>query len=477
VRLRIAAALLVGIALAGCGGDDGGGGSGPPDLFAYLPSDAGAVAVVDLNLDGEPVRALEDALQPHVLEGNRDFEQLAASTAGAPSWDLIEVLIGDRMVVGAPEELSTFDSLDAGASAFVGAVELDDETSMRGALERVSYSKSGSEHGADIYEGGGPPVAFDDGVLVFAYSREVLTQALERQEAGGVLFTREQMDRATTGLPADAPVRVYVNLARITGQRALRGMRKVPWVDALRTGALTVSGSDGALVVDAVANTEAESLTDGDLPFPPGAPATEAPTRRDAVNSGSANQSQTTAFLLEVLRAWRPAGRFAKDVATVERKRRIDLDEEVLRQFDGPSSSSLTSTGQFGARSTVADPRRMERTLRMIAPDVLSDSEVDVERVDGQRALYRMGKIVFGLIGDAFVVASDERLAQEAARAPTAPVPGTRGASVLHARATDQLRGLAERAIGFDPGPRGELTGSVQASRDRLHATARLRMP
>ena len=206
---------------------------------------------------------------------------------------------------------------------------------------------------------------------MFANTRETLAQALKaHDDPAGERFTRTQLDRATAALPLEAPVRVYVNLARLSGQPELRAMRKVKWVDALRTGAVTVSGSDGAVVVDAAANTEAEALRDDDLPFPPGAPATEAPTRRDTVNSGSANQSRTTTFLLDVLRAWRPTGRFAKDVATVERERGIDFDKEVLRQFEGPSSSALSADGTFGARSTVRDPDRMERTLRKVAPDV-----------------------------------------------------------------------------------------------------------
>lgn len=521
---RLGGALVVAVLLSGCGDD--GAGSGSSDPYGYLPADAGAVARVDVDLDGEPVRALEEALRPRVLQDAR-LEQVAAELLGAPNWDAIDVLVGDELVVGAPGVAPlALGSRGPEDNAFVGAIGLDDEESMRGALERVGYEKSGKERGADVYEGAGPPIAIDDGTLVFANTRAALAQALRVHDGPeGGRFTRAQLERTTEGLPRDAPVRVHVNLARLSGQPELRGMRKVKWVDALRTGALAVSASADAVVVDAAANTEAAALRDGDLPFPPGAPATEVPTRRDTINSGSADQSQTTTFLLDVLRAWRPTGRFAEDVATVERERGIDFDEEVLRQFDGPSSSALAADGSFGARSTVRDPKRMERTLRQVAPDVprlaqdldplraeglallllfapdapvgtsvLGDSDVNVERIDGERALYRMGnldrdpsgggqtgvgpdEIVFGLIGDAFVVASDEGQAHAAARQQTAPVPGARGASVMRWRANGPLRGLAERALGVDPGPRAEMTGSVQASRERLRARARLRMP
>ena len=84
---------------------------------------------------------------------------------------------------------------------------------------------------------------------------------------------------------------------------------------------------------------------------------------------------------------------------------------------------------------------------------------------------------MFGLIGDVFVVASDERRARAAAREPTAPVPGS-ARRERHARARDRSAARPGPAVlGVDPGPRGEMTGSVQASRERLRATARLRMP
>jgi len=120
---------------------------------------------------------------------------------------------------------------------------------------------------------------------------------------------------------------------------------------------------------------------------------------------------------------------------------------------------------------------------------------VTVERVDGERALYRIAdlaaevvgpeettaevpdEIVFGLLGNAFVVASDVPRARAAARQRTAPVPGVRGAGVMRARGQGPLRPLVQRVLGFDPGPRADLTGSIDATRARVRATARVRMP
>lgn len=530
-RVRAVIAVALTVALGGCGSDDGSAGGGG-DPLSYLPADAGSVVVVDTDLGGAPAKALEDAMRAHPLEGKGFEEQLRglASDLGLP-WEDLEPLLGNDLIVGTPGlGLLSRASRSGEDLAIVGAIEVEDEGKLRELLEGpLNFKKIGEESGADLYaeEENEASVAIENGTLVFADRRETLAQALRTHDGPATQrFSRRDLGRATTGLPGDAPITLYANLARVTGQPDLRGMRKVKWVDALRTGAVTIGGRDGAVVADAQATTDPAGLTDADLPFAPGTPATAVPTRPDTVDSGSANQSQTTTFLLDLLRAWRPTGRFAQDVATVERQRGIDFDEEVLRQFDGPSSSALSADGSFGARSAVRDPKRMERTLRKIAPDVprlaqdldplrkeglallllfapdapvgtsvLGESDVTVERVDGERALYRISdlaaqvegpeettaevpdEIVFGLLGDAFVVASDVPRARAAARQRTAPVPGVRGAGVMRARGQGPLRPLVQRVLGFDPGPRADLTGSIDATRARVRATARVRMP
>ena len=533
-RVRALIAVVLAVAVGGCGSDDGSAGGGG-DPLGYLPADAGSLVVVDTDLDSAPVKALEDALRAHPLEGKGFEEQLRglASEFALPRWEDLEPLLGNDLVVGTPGlGLLSRASRSGEDLAIVGAIEVEDEGKLRKLLEGpLNFKKIGEESGADLYgEEGveGPPVAIDDGgMLVFADRRETLVQALRTHDGPTAeRFGQADLRRATAGLPGGAPITLYANLARVTGQPDLRAMRKVKWVDALRTGAVTIGGRDGAVVADAQATTDPAGLTDADLPFAPGTPATEAPTREDTVNSGSANQSQTTTFLLALLRAWHPTGQFAQDVATVERERGIDFDEEVLGQFDGPSSSALGADGSFGARSAVRDPKRMERTLRKIAPDVprlaqdldplrkeglallllftpdapvgtsvLGESDVSVERIDGERALYRItdlagevegpeettaqvpNEIVFGLLGDVFVVASDLPRGRAAARRRTTPVPGVRGAGVLRVRGQGPLRPIAQRVLGLDPGPRADLTGSIDATRDRVQASARVRMP
>ena len=160
MRWGLGGVLLAAAALAAGCGDDDGGGSRSSDPISYLPANAGTVAVVDVDLDSPPVRALEEALRPRVLEG-KGLKRIASESLGAPNWEAIEVLVGDELVVGTPGigPLAA-GSRGAADNAFVGAIGLDDEESMRGALERAGYAKSGKEQGADVYEGAGPPVAY-----------------------------------------------------------------------------------------------------------------------------------------------------------------------------------------------------------------------------------------------------------------------------------------------------------------------------
>jgi hypothetical protein len=78
----------------------------------------------------------------------------------------------------------------------------------------------------------------------------------------------------------------------------------------------------------------------------------------------------------------------------------------------------------------------------------------------------------FGVIGDVFVVASDEQRARGIADADTEPVKDARGASVLRADLRSLLAELG--GAGFLGGNARELRVSVEASEKRLHVRVRL---
>jgi hypothetical protein len=206
---------------------------------------------------------------------------------------------------------------------------------------------------------------------------------------------------------------------------------------------------------------------DGLEELPVSAPGPLALPARKGVASATANQSATTVFLARLARELYPDSRFVRRVERLETREGLRFEDEVLRQFSGPSLSILRPTRDggtdFAARSTLRDPAAMRALLDRIAPDlpgILEGLEglgstglttlllvapdapltpaalsllagVDVRRLvsSGSEQLYEItglatpDRVVYGLIGDAFVVASDEALAREVANAPTEPAP------------------------------------------------------
>jgi hypothetical protein len=416
----------------------------------------------------------------------------------------------------------------------VAALHVRDEDKLRDLLEdKLRLERAGEEHGADLYREKGAPeasIALENGTVVAASDERALVAALARRDGDGHL-TPERFDAALRDLPQGALARAYGDLGALLRQPGIAPLRKLKWVDRLRSFGATVSFRGSEIVLDASLNTDSAGLGDADLPFVPGAPAPALPQRPDEINSASANQSQTTVFLLRALRAARPGGRFARDVAIVERERGIDFEREFLQQFDGPSASVLKLDGQFAARSTVRDPKRMATTLRKIAPDlgrlardldplrgpglaalllftpdapvgtsVLGRSRVRVELLRGEGQLYRISRlnsrppapsvggpppppvpgqgpdeIYFGLVDNVFVVGSSEERARAMARERVAPSPGLAGASVTRVELAT-LGGLEDR-LGFELQPQDEFVGSVRVSPERLRVTGRIRLP
>ncbi len=243
---------------------------------------------------------------------------------------------------------------------------------------------------------------------------------------------------------------------------------------ALRGADLRLKLDEDAL--RASARVDFEGLGADELPLP--APGALALPAGEGVASASANQSLTTVFLARLARELYPDSRFVRRVERLEAREGLKFEDAVLRQFSGPSFSVLRPGRDgaiaFGARSTVRDPAEMRALLDRIAPDLPGILEglqglgstgltglllvapdapltpsafgllaaVDVRRLAGAATeqLYEVSgldaegaqpgpdSVVYGLVGDAFVVASSAELAREVAamRPEEAPEAATR---------------------------------------------------
>lgn len=253
-----------------------------------------------------------------------------------------------------------------------------------------------------------------------------------------------------------------------------------------------------------------DAVDEDDLPIVSGAEAPEIVLRPNEISGGNRNQSQTT-FLLRALRAAYPNSRFVKAADAVEQELGIDFEQEILRQFDGPSASYVSPDGRtFAARSEVRDPEALRAVLPRIAPHLPALVEglqglqsegmallflfapdapaaapmqgVTVDPPATEDGLYRISGLTgdgpselhLGLIGDVFVVASDEQRAREIAQADTEPAEGAEGAGVLRADLAQLSRSLD--GFFFLPIPGKELVASLEASKEELRARVRVEL-
>jgi hypothetical protein len=242
---------------------------------------------------------------------------------------------------------------------------------------------------------------------------------------------------------------------------------------ALRGAEASVRLEEDAARADA--RVDFEGIADDRLPLPPAGPIA-LPTGA-SIASGSSDQSYTTVFLARLARELWPDSRFVQRVEALEQQEGLRFEDEVLRQFSAPSFTVMRPAPDgefaFGARSTLSDPEAMRELLPRIAPQLPAILEaleglgatgltgllfvapdapltpsafallaaIRVSRLAGgaDEQLYEVtgldeqgfrpgpDRVVYGMVGDAFVVASSDELAREVAAMPTEPAEaGTR---------------------------------------------------
>jgi hypothetical protein len=513
---RLLALVALAVALGGCGSSGGGSGSAG-DALAYLPADAATVILVSTDVDGDqweevdrriyrPTFAGEEGDAPPTLE---EFAERSARDAGLDWQDDVKPLLGNDIAVAIEGNpmlvLDGEDEPDFTVALDTSGGDVD------AVLEKADFERQGEESGAQLYAapfGGGAMVAVEDGVLVFAESEESLGRALERRDSGDGLKD-EAVEEALADLPSESLVRGFGSLESLKDAEEIARFASLPFVQALETWGLTVGFREGDLHADLSVGLDESKLDEADLPLVTGGESPEIVIRPREVSGGNRNQSQTTAFLLRAIRAGHPDSRFVKAADAIEEELGIDFEQEILRQFDGPSASYMSPDGRtFAARSEVRDPEALREVLPRIAPHLPALVEglqglqsegmallflfapdapaaapmqgVKVDPPETPDGLYRISGLTgdgpaelhLGLIGDVFVVASDEQRAREIATAETEAAEGAEGAGVLR---TDLISGRIGDFLFF-PIKGKELVASLEASTEELRARVRIEL-
>jgi hypothetical protein len=365
-----------------------------------------------------------------------------------------------------------------------------------------------------------------DDTLVVAETTELLRAAMDRAESGGGL-PAERLRAAERGTGLDDPLvlatgNLDLALNFVAEENLDRARAEVPYLAAVDRIDMALDVGEDEIEGTAQVVTTGSTLSEDQLPLGP-AGELELPSADGMIAGGSRDQSRITTFAASVVRSMFADSDFVAAVDETERELEIRFEDEVLRQFDCPSVSlfepardaQFGTAGRFLARSCVRDPERMRELLPKLAPRLpgilramrglggegllgllllapdapLSPgallAQIGVNPLSGGEAeeqLYEVSglreadpgaavfpgpdSVVFGMIGDDFVVGSDRAAAREAAALETEPA-GDDAASALSiapealatlvgsGRAAEVLRGtFGEIEISFAAEPR-----------------------
>jgi hypothetical protein len=448
--------------------------------------------VVDAEQKGEVPADAEAALTESLRSLNVRFEDIRPALSGH-----LVMGLAFRPGDGDPREQLTI-------------VYRSEEGDMRKALEAfLPTATLRPMRGRDdvlVAEGGF--VLVDGDTVVSADTTEEAIAAVERADSGPG-FPAELLEAAESGVGASDPLVLgtgTLDVARefVDDEDLARARAEVPYLSAVERIDFALDVSEEGVTARGQVVTTAAELTADQLPLGP-AGEVELPVVDDAIAGGSLDQSRITTFAASVARSLYADSDFVAAVEETERELGIRFEDEVLRQFDCPSVSvfepegaaALGTAGRFSARSCVRDPERMRRllpelaprlpgiltamhglsgeglmALLMLAPDAplapgVPLLQVGVEPLGGgapEEQLYEVSglreneggietfagpdRVVFGMIGDDFVVGSDRQAARDAAALETEPA-GEQAASALR----------------VPPGlPIGEMFGSDEAN-------------
>jgi hypothetical protein len=496
----VALCLLCLALVAGCGGGEETGSADLPDALGYVPPDATLVALVPTDLESKQLQRIHRLLDPTVEEAG----------VGPSLPEALDALFVENESVDFEREIAPLLG-----GTLVMATGIADEDTPLFALETSDGEKAAEVlRRLDVRE-----VAVDGDTVLIAdavdENTDILDEAIARHNAGEgfdpAVFERALGDAADD----DALLRLYSSPTLLA---ELASGADVPWLDAVRSAGASLRFESDAIVAELLVRTEPDGISEDDLPLETGAGAPEVPDVEGALNGGNRNQSRTTVFLAQLARSAYPDSQFVREVEALEAELGISFEDEVLKQFDGPSASIAYADGRFAAVSDVGDPDRMRELLPRLAPRLpailrglqglgdealialllfapdaplvpgslpLLKAGIEVRRIEGDlyeiagldegdQALERLGTIVFGLIDDRFVVATDLQRARAAAELDVSEVDGAEGAAVGRTDFSTWSFDWIERTFGLAIRPLGEAVGELEASTEGVEGELRI---
>jgi hypothetical protein len=482
----IVAALTAALIAAGCGSTSSGGATG--DALSFMPKDAPVVATVDTDPNGDQWKQVNKLLAKFPFAGQVKAQaKQGFNQSSKLDFDKdVKPLLGNDLVFIVP----TVQALRANNTPVVFALKAKDQGKASDFIKNDA-NKVSSFEGTDIYkELGNTYLALKDGVLVFAQSAPDLQAALKRH-GGSDHMTQADLDTRLAGLSGDALLKAGVNVEQVIAQSpdpSARQARKIPWVGALRTVGVSFAAKPDGFDEQFKATTEG-SLSPEQLPLASGSQSAPVVRRANDIGFGLRNLAQTIKFGEAAMQATDPKG-----YATYrQRKQRlgkvlgINLDRDVISQFQGDASLSVGLDGGFAVRSSLRDPAAFRATLKKAAPKLTKAAKGEhvgvavPSKPNGFSALATASgkKYVFAVIGDKFVLATDAARAGQFAAQSAAPVPGAKGSLVMAMDTRSIANQIAQKqgqsaAAGLLTAALGDFIGSVESEASGLTGSFKL---
>ena len=485
------------------------------EALSILPADAAAVAVLETDTTAGPL-ATGLALAKEVPAAAAAQGELAKLLGGIDLGAEVLPLLGNPLVVGLAEKPTLYGDLGTLAGFARAATVARDPEGVQDLLDRQAGSGL-LTRGADVGDfttytaAGGGALAQRGPLLVAAGSDRELRRALAlntraRRGEGptgddvtGALTTRAMRERFR-GLPGQAAsaLRVSTDADVLIPERADRG--SPPWMEALsRISFAVVPDTDEGLTVPFRLATDAETLTDGDVPIASGAtpPSPAAPDDAQVVLAFR-DFAHTLEFVRRALPGTDP--KLAKQISDTEnalRKfARVDPTSQIVSKLTETTTITTDLAGTFTMRSDLNDPDAIADALSRVKDisrlgslaggigidvdtggiTVEEDGEDRYRVLRDEEPFVRIG-VVFGTL----VLTNDDGadLEEIAEAFPSSPDRDARGA--FSARVDGEvladvlvqrlgLPGVARLALG----PLGDLTVSARGSVEGVTGTLRV---
>ena len=480
-RLMTAIAVLAAaLVAAGCGG--GGTGDATEDALKFLPKDSPLVVVLETDPEGEQYKRLDKLLGKFPFAGQvrQQFKQ-GIEQNGLDFDKDVKPILGNELVVGVPNARA----LQADDSPVVGAMKPKDAGKAEELIKKDG-AKSGSAEGADIYKSGETFSAVKDGVLVIASTQADMEAALKRS-GGDDGMTGDELDTLLAGVEGDGVAKVGADLeAIVAADPDAAEARKSKFVAGLREYGQVLTVEEDGIKSDFKLKTE--GLSEQDMPLAAGSEAAPVVRRASDVNFGTRNLAQTFRFGETTAKAVNPTeyNDFVKDKQDLNEALGIDIDRDVIDQFEGDASLSVGIDGGFAVRSDLKDPAAFRATLRKAAPKLkraFKGKSVGIAVPKKPNGFYAVAtadgkKYTFAVIDDKFVLATDAARAAQFAAQSASPVQNAKGALVMaldtRTLANQVAKRLGQSGAGLFTGALGDATGWVESRTDGMDGSFKL---